>query len=129
MPVVKFTNEKKEIEVADGANLRTEAIKAGINLYYGLNGFGAKFNQLVNCYGLGMCGSCRVLVTKGAENCSPMGALEKMKFKLPFPDPLPALSYVGHEETMRLACQTEVHGDIEVQTNPQVDLFGENFFS
>ena len=129
MPVVKFTNEKKEIEVADGANLRKEALKAGINLYYGFNGLGAGVNKLLNCYGLGSCGSCRVLITKGMENASPMGAWEKMKFKLPVPDPLPSLAFVGHEDTMRLACQTTVHGDMEVQTNPQVDLYGENFFS
>ena len=129
MPTIKFVNEKKEIEVADGANLRQEAIKAGINLYYGFNGLGAGLNGLLNCYGFGMCGSCRVLITKGMENASPMGTLEKMKFKVPAPDPLPALAFIGHEDTMRLACQTTVHGDMEVLTNPQVDLFGENFFS
>ena len=30
MPKVVFTNEKKEIEVPQGANLRKEAMKAGI---------------------------------------------------------------------------------------------------
>lgn len=129
MPVVKFVNEKKEIEVADGANLRKEALKAGINLYYGFNGIGESINKVVNCYGWGTCGSCRVLITKGIENASPMGTCEKMKFKLPIPDPMPALAFVGHEDTMRLACQTKVHGDMEVQTNPQLDLYGENFFS
>jgi hypothetical protein len=58
-----------------------------------------------------------------------MKSWEKMKFKLPVPDTLPALAFVGHEDTMRLACQTTVHGDMEVQTNPQIDLYGENFFS
>jgi ferredoxin len=133
MPVVKFVNEKKEIEVADGANLRQEALKAGINLYYGLNGIGTGLNKVLNCHGLGMCGSCRVLITKGMENASPMGTLEKLKFKYllptPLPDPLPSLAFIGHEDTMRLACQATVHGDMEVLTNPQVDLFGENFFS
>ena len=41
----------------------------------------------------------------------------------------PPLAYVGHEDTMRLACCTTVHGDIEVETGPEVSLFGENFFS
>ena len=41
MPVVKFIKEKKEIEVPEGANLRQEAIKAGVNTYQGLNGIGA----------------------------------------------------------------------------------------
>src|SRR5262245_30404948 len=129
MPTVTFVNEKKEIQVPDGANLRKEALKAGVNLYYGLNGFGAAVNKVANCHGLGLCGSCRVLITKGMENASPMGMMEKAKFKMPVPDPLPALSYVGHEDTMRLACYVEVHGDMTVETNPQMDLFGENFFS
>lgn len=129
MPVIKFVKEKKEIEVAAGANLRREAIKAGISLYRGFNGWGAKLNQVVNCHGLGMCGSCRVLVTKGMKNTSPMGSLEKMKFCIPFPDPMPSMAYIDNEDTMRLACLTEVHGDIDVETGPNLDLFGENFFS
>jgi hypothetical protein len=44
-------------------------------------------------------------------------------------DPIPCLAYVGHENTMRLACKTQVYGDIEVETGPEIDLFGENFFS
>lgn len=129
MPVIKFVKEKKEIEVPEGANLRKEALKAGINVYNGFNGFGAKLNRYANCWGLGMCGTCRVLVTKGMENTSPMGAWEKMKFKVPLPDPSPSMAFVGHEDTMRLACQTKVHGDIEVETGPDIDLYGENFFS
>jgi len=135
MPIVKFVNENKEIEVPDGANLRKEAKKAGVNLYYGFNGFGKSLNKLFNCHGLGMCATCRVNVVNGAENCSPMSTWEKVQFKspvripVPIPDPLPCLAYVDNEDTMRLACLTKVHGDIEVETNPQIDLFGENFFS
>jgi hypothetical protein len=29
----------------------------------------------------------------------------------------------------RLACCTTVHGDIEVESGPEINLFGENFFS
>jgi len=39
------------------------------------------------------------------------------------------MAYIGHEDTMRLACQTRVTGDIEVETQPKMDLFGVNFFS
>ena len=136
MPIVKFVKEKKEIEVPEGANLRAEAVKAGINLNQGLNGLGAAINQYANCntisFGLlgGICGTCRVLVTKGMENCNPMTGWEKAKFKgIGVPDPVPALAYVGHEDTMRLACCVKVHGDIEVESGPEVDLYGENFFS
>ena len=136
MPIVKFIKEKKEIEVPDGANLRAEAVKAGINLNQGLNGIGSSINKYLNCstmsMGLvgGMCGTCRVLITKGMEHTNKMTFFERMKFKAVLtPDPVPALAFVGHEDTMRLACMTHVHGDIEVETGPEVNLFGENFFS
>jgi hypothetical protein len=58
-----------------------------------------------------------------------MGIMEKIRFRNPIPDPLPALAFVGNEDTLRLSCQTLVNGDIEVETAPQLDLFGENFFS
>lgn len=136
MPIVKFVKEKKEIEVPDGANLRSEAVKAGINLNQGINGIGASINKYLNCSTLSMglvggaCGTCRVLVTKGMENTNKMTLSERMKFKMVLtPDPVPALAFVGHEDTMRLACCTIVHGDIEVETCPEINLFGENFFS
>jgi len=129
MPLVKFTRENKEIEVPVGANLRTEAIKAGINVHQGVNGFGASLNKFVNCHGLGQCGTCRVRITKGMENTSPMGLLEKLRFYNPLPDPIPCMAFVGNENTMRLACRVRVQGDIEVETGPPLNLFGENFFS
>ncbi len=136
MPIVKFIKEKKEIEVPDGANLRAEAVKAGINLNQGINGIGASLNKYFNCSTItmgvfpGLCGTCRVLITKGMENTNKMTFSERMKFKTVLtPDPVPALAYVGHEDTMRLACCTTVHGDIEVESCPELNLFGENFFS
>jgi ferredoxin len=130
MPLVKFVKEKKEIEVPQGAWLRAEAIKAGINLNCGINGYCESINKYVNCLGMGMCGTCRVLITKGVENTNKMTAREKLKFKTPiFPDPLPVLAYIEHQDNMRLACMTRVYGDIEVESGPEVNLFGENFFS
>ena len=109
MPVVKFIKEKKEIEVAVGANLRKEAIKAGINTHQGLNGFGASVNKFVNCHGLGQCGTCRVRIVKGIENTSAMGVVEKLRFKCPVPTPVtpgavdfvPCLAYLGNEEIVK----------------------------
>ena len=129
MPVIKFVKEKKEIEVPVGANLRQEAIRAGVNLYQGLNGMGAGMNKLVNCRGLGTCGTCRVNILKGMENTNQMGLIEKSKFKVPLPDPVPPLAYIGNEDTMRLACKTKINGDVEVETGPELNLFGDNFFS
>ena len=137
MPIIKFIKEQKEIEVPEGANLRKEAIKAGVNVHQGINGFGAGLNKFANCHGFGQCGTCRVKITKGMDNASRMGMVEKLRFKVPIPtpvtpggvDPLPCLAFVGNEETMRLACQVKVMGDMEVETGPELDLFGENFFS
>jgi ferredoxin len=129
MPVVKFIKENKEIEVPSGANLRSEAIKAGINVHQGVNGFGAGINKIVNCHGWGLCGTCRVKIIKGMENTNPMGAIENFRFHNPLPDPFPSLSFIGNEDTMRLSCKVEVLGDMEVETAPTMDLFGENFFS
>jgi ferredoxin len=135
MPIVKFVKEKKEIEVPEGAVLRTEALKAGIYTNVGfVNGIGRSLNKnLLNCHGLGLCGTCRVLITKGMENTNKLTTREFLKFKTVVPvgppDPIPPLAYIGHEDTMRLACCTTVHGDIEVETGPEINLFGENFFS
>jgi ferredoxin len=115
MAIIKFVNEKKEIQVPEGTNLRAEAMRAGVGLYPGVN-------KVLNCHGFGHCGSCRVLITKGMENASPMGLFERLRLRM-------SLAYIGNEKAMRLACQTRVNGDIEVQTQPPLNLYGENFFS
>lgn len=129
MPIVKFTKENKEIEVPEGAWLRKEAVKAGINANQGINGVGANLNRWVHCLGLGLCGTCRVLITKGRENTNPMTLREKMHFKFPSHNLIATMGFVGNEDKMRLACMTQINGDIEVETGPEVNLFGENFFS
>jgi len=128
---MKFVKEKKEIEVPEGSNLRTEALKAGIHTNQGfVNGIGRWANSsFANCHGLGLCGTCRVLVTKGMENTNAMGMIENFRFHNPLPDPFPSLSFIGNEDTMRLSCKVQVLGDMEVETAPTMDLFGENFFS
>jgi ferredoxin len=115
MPIVNFVNEKKEIQVPEGANLRKEAMRAGIQVYPGIH-------KVLHCPGIAQCGTCRVLITKGIENASPIGFLEKVRLKV-------SLARIGHEDTMRLSCQTRVMGDMTVETKPPVDWFGENFFS
>ena len=115
MPIITFVNEKKEIQVPAGANLRKEALQAGVALYPGIH-------KIANCHGFGTCGTCRVLVTKGMENIKPKGILESARLAV-------SLAYIGNESTMRLACQTKVNGDIAVTTCPSMNLFGDNFFS
>ena len=138
MPTVRFAKENREIEVPSGENLRQAAINAGVNLYSGGDGVVAGLQKnVLNCHGFGQCGLCRVLITKGMENTSRMGIIERARFRSPLPtpvtplgiDPLPCMAYIGQEDEMRLACQTKVEGDIEVETHPALNLFGENFFS
>lgn len=126
MPIVNFVNEKKQIQVPEGANLRKAAQQAGIKLYNGLNGYGAGVNEIFNCHGLGMCGTCRVLITKGMENASPQSLCERIQFHC---NPVEVFAYIGNEDTMRLSCCTKVMGDMDVVTRPNLNLTGDNFFS
>jgi ferredoxin len=138
MPKVVIANEKKEIEVPEGGNLRVEARKAGIEIYKGLDRF-------LNCRGLGLCGTCRVLVKKGMENLAPKGMTpEKYKEyqeKLAKGEAKPnqksfmerltlgrMFSAIGHEDEMRLSCQVRVYGDCTIETKPTFNWSGDNFW-
>jgi ferredoxin len=118
MPKVHFVKEKQEIEVPAGANLRDAARKAGIQTNPGIT-------KYLNCFGNGLCGTCKVLVKKGMENLSPMTFIEKLNLNL---HPHSSLARIGHEKEMRLACQVRVNGDCEVETQPAFNWSGENFW-
>lgn len=118
MPKVTFVQEKKEIEVPEGANLRQEAKKAGIEVYKGIH-------RVLNCQGNGLCGSCKVLIKKGGENLSPKGFLEKFTLAT---SPTTTFAIVGHEDEMRLSCQVKVMGDCTVETRPPFNWSGETFW-
>jgi ferredoxin len=138
MPKVTFVKEKVEIEVPDGANLRQAARAAGIQVYQGLD-------RILNCRGLGLCGTCRVLVKKGMENLSPKGMSKEQweayqkKMKEGAANGTPktllerftlwkSLAVIGHEDEMRLSCQVDVHGDCTIETRPEFNWSGENFW-
>jgi ferredoxin len=118
MPKVTFITEKKDIEVPAGANLRQEAQKAGVQVYKGIH-------KVLNCHGLGLCGSCKVLVKKGGENLSPKGLLEKFTLATA---PTTQFAVIGHENEMRLSCQAKVNGDCSVEARPAFNWSGENFW-
>ena len=123
MPKVTFVNEKKEIEVAQGANLREEARRAGIEIYKG-------FERFLNCRGLGICGTCRVLVKSGKENLSPKSVMERFNLTVlqPIFHPITSWMTITHGDQLRLACQVKVLGDCTIETKPSVDYSGENFW-
>jgi ferredoxin len=114
MPKVTIANEKRDIEVQAGANLRTAAGAAGVQLYPWIH-------RLINCRGFGACGTCRVLVKKGMENLSAKGTWERIKLGT-------MMSFIGHEDEMRLACQVQVNGDCTIETQPAMNLSGDNFW-
>ena len=111
MPKVKFLREDREVEVEEGANLRKAALAEGIELYQGIH-------KTFNCHGLAQCAECRVLIKKGMENTNPPNFWERLRAWVGF-------WRVGHEDEIRLACQTRVYGDIEVATQPEYNWFGQ----
>lgn len=118
MPKVVFVSEKQEIDVPAGTNLRDAATKAGISVYKGMD-------RYLNCRGFGLCGTCRVLVKKGMENLSPTSLMESLNLNA---HPLTMFARIGHEDEMRLSCQVKVNGDCTIQTTPEFNLSGENFW-
>lgn len=111
MPKVHFIKEDVTVEVPEGANLRKEAIRAGVNLY--------KFPSLLNCRGFSSCGRCYVLLKKGTiANTTPKRWKERLRLLF---SPLQP----GREDEGRLACQVRVTGDLEVETRPPLNLYGE----
>jgi ferredoxin len=110
MPTVKFVNEKKTIEVPEGANLRKEAMKAGVELYSGPH-------KVFNCHGFGQCASCRVRIAKGTENVNRQGLFEKLRLLL---GPVTFFARLGQEDEVRLACKTRVRGNVGGDAPPVV---------
>ena len=113
MPKITFVRENKEIEVEEGANLRKEAMKAGVQLYPGIH-------KIANCHGLGQCGECRVYIKEGMDNTSKPGFVERARMAVGFFN-------IGHEHEVRLSCQTKVHGDVTVYTQPEFNWVGTAF--
>ena len=93
MPIV--TVQGKTFTCKDGANLRKVLLEHDINLHNGKS-------KLINCRGIGSCGTCAVEV-RGKVN--PANWKDRTRRSLP-PHSL------AHNR--RLACQTKVLGDIEV---------------
>lgn len=97
-PCIKFVKENKEVVAADGANLRLKALEHGIDLY-------TFVGKMMTCGGYGQCGTCVVEVVEGMEYLSPRTEVENRKLK-------------KKPENYRLACQTLVHGPVDIVTKP-----------
>lgn len=96
MPKVKVhnteTDETHELKLGYGANLRQAAGYRDVELYRGLH-------QMMNCRGMGLCGTCLVEV-EPMENVDPHTWIERMH-KL--------------EPNQKLACRVKVYGDITIK--------------
>jgi len=93
MPTVEFRGE--QIDCEDGAVLRDVLLDAGLSPHN-------RTSEWVNCRGHATCGTCAVEVR---GEVSEMGGDERRRLSLP-PHSL--------DSGLRLSCQTEVLGDVEV---------------
>ncbi len=114
MAKITIVNEKVDIEVPENSNLRKEALKNGVQVYKGMERF-------AHCMGLGLCGTCFVHVKSGMENLSPKTLAEKLTLSR-------MMASIGHENEIRLSCQCTVKGDCSVQTRPDFNWTGDNFW-
>lgn len=87
---------QKEIEVAQGSNLRTALIEAG-------------FEINSPCGGCASCARCVIIVKSQKENLSDFSFEEKQ-----------LLGNVFHITGERLSCQTLVYGDVEIDVSQHV---------
>ena len=100
MPKVTFQNEVVTVECQSGKTVKDVAEEAGINLYEG-------FWTSYHCPGIGLCPGvgCKVwVIERGPNATSPRTFREKIR--------------PSHRGTIRLACMTQVLGDVEVRTQP-----------
>lgn len=93
MPTV--TAQGKTFSCPQGANLRQVLLAHQVELHNGRS-------QLINCRGLGTCGTCAVAIS---GDVSAANWRDQARRSLPPHSP---------EQNLRLACQTQVLGDIEV---------------
>ena len=85
----------KVINCSVGDNLRQTLLNNDINLYNGNA-------SVINCHGLGTCGTCAVMVE---GEVSEVTWQDKTRRSLPPHSP---------SKNLRLACQTKVLGDVKV---------------
>ncbi len=99
MPVLKFEEAQKKVSALPETDIRNIARKNKVSVYGGVN-------KVINCRGLGLCGTDRVIVNP--ENCvSPPTRKEKL--------------HLGDNPKMRLACQARLLDDGKVSIEPALE--------
>lgn len=92
MPTIRFVKNRPAIEVQEGANLMKSLLEAHLPV-------------ASSCHGDGICGRCRVIIVDGKDHLSPVNPTEEIlrdRLKIP--------------ADVRISCQTQVFGDIVVDT-------------
>ncbi len=111
MPIVTFAREHITIDVPSGTTVREAAKQCGIELY-------SHVFKVINCYGFGLCGECRVIVTDGAERLSTPSAKE-FGWLRPRKERHLGPRGIYTSEGERLPCQAQVLGPVTVWTRPR----------
>jgi ferredoxin len=88
-------------EVPYGANLRDELIARKINVYQSIT-------RWSNCNGKQLCGTCIVNVSEGVERCTRRSLDEASTLR-------------ENPDTYKLACITNVYGDVTVEIFPKIN--------
>lgn len=101
MPVIHYVRENITVEVPEGDSVRYPALENDVPVYCGLWKF-------ANCHGNGLCGTDRVLVSP-KSNTNGLTFMEKFWLR----------KDLKKDSTIRLACQVQVYGDVEVETRCQ----------
>lgn len=94
MPTVRFRD--REFDCVHGAVLRDVLLAGNESPHNGASG-------VVNCRGLGSCGTCAVEVSGPVSDRT---RRERLRLRVPPHDP---------DSGLRLACQTRVLGDVTVE--------------
>jgi len=104
--IFKTSSNEKNIPIQKGEILRSAMLKRGISPHNGRA-------RLINCRGLGTCGTCAVEVVpvETDEAIEPKERNTKERLRLNFPPH----GSSDQSSNLRLACQMQVNGDISVQ--------------
>ena len=98
VPTITFVRQNKQVEVPEGDSVRYPALENDVPVYCGLWKF-------ANCHGNGLCGTDRVSVSP-STNTNQLTFMEKFWLR----------NDLKKNPNVRLACQTKVFGDVNVDT-------------
>jgi 2Fe-2S ferredoxin len=91
MPTLRFADRDVTLRVGEGETILDAALAHGVSLYH-------------TCGGNASCSTCRVRVLEGADRLSPIESAEAQ-----------VLDAFDLKPPHRLACQSEIHGDVTVE--------------